>query len=671
MSWSRACTAIGWLITLTVIALFAAPRIAAESLVIGVVLGVALLSMVLATIVAWRVPRHPAGALLAGNGTATITVMAAGDVAGAAFEGDWMLLYVFLAELLLIMPTGRLARRGRRLWLSVAVGMPVIVVAFIALIAYARLSGEEPAPLMTVSLVMVFAYFGCLVVSAVSLAVRYREADARGRLSLRWMFFSGAAVPLTLALCWVSYLVLATPELVIFGLLVMHVVIPATATIALVRPGWFDIDAATVSAATISILSFGVLAAVSVVYAVAGLMLVTWSPIVGIITTLALGVLAVPLYGTLRRAIARAVHPERERALTALRGLRIQMEAGQRPPEDVEDVLRSALRDPALRVAYRRIGDGASVPLSGDQSAWQSPSTAAIVQFLGEDIGSIHSIHSSGDHPVPVSRAVCAAAAPILDAVRLRSELRNTMRDVADSRERIMLAGYETRRRLERDLHDGAQQRLVSLGMRLRVLQRTVMGAEQLADSLDAAVAELATAVAELRQLAHGVRPSALDDGLMSALADLRRRAPHAIELDVDVDGVPDAVATTAYFIASEAITNAVKHAQARNIRIVAHHKNGNLHLTITDDGRGGACTLDPGKRRAASERFDGGAGGVAEGAGGGAGGGPGVGSRLAASASSGLDGMYDRVAVHGGRLLVDSPVGRGTRIEAVIPCAS
>ncbi|WP_308465747.1 sensor histidine kinase [Rathayibacter soli] len=635
MSWPRACTAIGWLITLTVIAFFAVPRIAAEPLVIAVVLGIALLSMVLATIVAWRVPRHPAGALLAGNGAATITVMAAGDVAGEAFAGDWMLFYVFLAELLLIMPTGRLARRGRRLWLTVAIGMPVIVVAFNALIAYSWLVGEEPAPLvavlMTLSLAMVFAYFACLVASAVSLAVRYREADARGRLSLRWMFFSGAAVPLTLALCWVSYLVFAAPELVIFGLLVMHVVIPVTTTIALVRPRWFDIDAATVSAATISILSFGVLSVVSVVYAAAGLMLVTWSPIVGIVATLVVGVLAVPLYSTLRRVIARAVHPERERALTALRGLRIQMEAGQRPPEDVEDVLRTALRDPGLRVAYRRIGDGTSVPLSGGPSTWRSHSTAAVVRFLGEDIGSIQ---VSGDQPMPVSRAVCEATAPILDAVRLRSELRNAMRDVADSRERIMLAGYETRRRLERDLHDGAQQRLVSLGMRLRVLQRTVPGADALAESLDAAVAELATAVAELRQLAHGVRPSALDDGLTSALADLRRRAPHAIDLDIDVDDVPDAVATTAYFIASEAITNAIKHAQAQRIRIVAHHKHGNLHVTIIDDGRGGA-------------------------------------SGAVTSASKGLDGMHDRIAAHGGRLRVDSPIGGGTRIEAVIPCGS
>jgi signal transduction histidine kinase len=244
--------------------------------------------------------------------------------------------------------------------------------------------------------------------------------------------------------------------------------------------------------------------------------------------------------------------------------------------------------------------------------------------FLGEEIGAIHSADGS-----PVSQAVCAAAAPILDAVRLRAELTRAMREVAASRERLVLASYEERRRLERDLHDGAQQRLVSLGMRLRVLQRTVRGAEHLADSLDGAVAELGTAIAELRQLAHGVRPSALNDGLPSALAELQRLAPHAIELSVEVDGVPDAVATTAYFVASEAVANAIKHAEAARIRIVARCEFGELHLSITDDGRGGAC---PG---------------------------------------SGIEGLRDRVAAHGGQVRVHSPAGNGTCIEAVIPCAS
>lgn len=628
MSWSRGCTAGGWLVAVAVVAFVAAPRFADEPAVTTVMLALTLLSLLLATIVAWRVPHHPAGALLAGNAAASFAVIVAGDVAGTALEGDWMLLYVFLAELLLVMPTGRLARRGHAVWLGVAIGMPVVAAAFIALNAYAWLTNDQSVALIVANGVLLICYFGSLVASAVSLGLRYREADAAGRLSLRWMFLAGAAVPLTLTLCWASYLVFATPELVIFGLLVMHIAIPVTTTIALVRPGWFDIDAAAAAAATVSVLSFGVLVIVTLINTLAGLLVMSWSPVAGVVTTLVFGALAVPLYRVLHRAISRVMFPGRERALAALRTLRRQMESGERAPEELGDVLRSALRDPGLRVAYHRIGDGAPMSLTGEPLRVPPGATAAPVNYLGERIGSI--LPSTGQG-ASLPRAVCAATGPLVDTVRMRAELREAMRDVAASRERLMLAGYETRRRLERDLHDGAQQRLVALGMRLRVLQRTSAGADGLAETLDGAVAELAIAVAELRQLAHGVRPSALDDGLTSALADLKRRAPQTIELDADVDELPDAVATTAYFIASEAIANAIKHADAGRIRVVAHHQGGALHLTISDDGCGG----------------------------------------IAASGGSGLEGLRDRVAVHGGRLSVDSPTGGGTRIEAVIPCAS
>lgn len=658
MSWSRACTAGGWLVAIAVVAFVAAPRFADEPAVTTVMLGLTLLSLLLASILAWRVPQHPAGALLAGNAVASFAVIAAGDVDDTALAGDWMLLYVFLAELLLVMPTGRLARRGHAAWLGVAIGMPVIAGSFIALNAYAWATGDQSVALIVVSGVLLLAYFSCLVASAVSLGLRYREADAAGRMSLRWMFLAGAAVPLTLALCWASYLVFATPELVIFGLLVMHIAIPVATTIALVRPGWFDVDAAAATAATVSILSFGVLVIVSMINAVAGLLVMSWSPVAGIVTTLIFGALAVPLYRVLHRAIARVMFPGRERALAALHALRRQMESGERAPEELGDVLRSALRDPGLRVAYHRIGDGTPISVTGEPLPIQPGATAAPVNYLGERIGSI--VPSAG-HGSSLPRAVCAAAGPLLDTVRMRAELREAMRDVAASRERLMLAGYETRRRLERDLHDGAQQRLVALGMRLRVLQRTTVGADGLAETLDGAVAELAIAVAELRQLAHGVRPGALDDGLTSALADLKRRAPHAIDLDADVDDLPDAVATTAYFVASEAIANAIKHADASRIRVVARHHGGVLHLTISDDGRGGAIATGA-RPEGSTDRHRGGAPVVERG---------GVASGGVASGGTGLEGLRDRVAVHGGRLSVDSPIGGGTTIEVVIPCGS
>ena len=141
-------------------------------------------------------------------------------------------------------------------------------------------------------------------------------------------------------------------------------------------------------------------------------------------------------------------------------------------------------------------------------------------------------------------------------------------------------------------------------------------------------VAELATAVAELRQIAHGLRPSTLDDGLPAALSHLVRGVPMAVDMDVDDGPLTNAVATTAYYVASEAITNAVKHAQATRIVLQVVRRDGQLLIRVTDDGRGGAH----------------------------------LGVR---------SGLRDRVAAIGGTLRVASPEGHGTEVEAALPCAS
>jgi signal transduction histidine kinase len=193
-------------------------------------------------------------------------------------------------------------------------------------------------------------------------------------------------------------------------------------------------------------------------------------------------------------------------------------------------------------------------------------------------------------------------------------------------------AGDEERRRLERDLHDGAQQRLVSLGMALRVAQRRLGAGDAELDRLfDRSVAELATAVAELREIAHGLRPSSLDDGLHASLTALTQHLPIPIGLDVHAEPLPDEVATTAYYVASEAIANAVKHARATRIDVRIARCDGRLEVQVSDDGRGGA-TL---------------------------------------AAGSGLAGLSDRVEAIGGALALRTEAGRGTTVEATVPCES
>ena len=197
---------------------------------------------------------------------------------------------------------------------------------------------------------------------------------------------------------------------------------------------------------------------------------------------------------------------------------------------------------------------------------------------------------------------------------------------------RIVEAGYEERRRLERDLHDGAQQRLVSLGLRIRRLQRSLPPeAGILAPPLDTIVAEVGATIGDLRQIAAGVRPARLDDGLAAALRDLARSAPVPIDVEVTDERVAASVEAAAYFVACEALTNAVKYAAASRVAMRAVHEDGTLLLTVTDDGVGGAVV-----RR-----------------------------------GSGLAGLEDRVAAYGGTLESTARAGGARAIQATIPCES
>jgi signal transduction histidine kinase len=244
--------------------------------------------------------------------------------------------------------------------------------------------------------------------------------------------------------------------------------------------------------------------------------------------------------------------------------------------------------------------------------------------LAGDQIG----VLAGGDEAV--LRAVAPATAALIEVIRLRASLAVALREVRESRTRIVQAGNAERVRLERDLHDGAQQRLVSLGMALRIAQmrRDPAGIDGV---LERAVAELGTAIAELRQIAHGLRPASLDDGLHAALSGMTRSLPFPVDLHVDPAALPDDLATTAYYVACEAVTNAAKHAGAEQVAVRVARDDAAVRIRVEDDGCGGA-TVRPG---------------------------------------SGLAGLSDRVAALGGSMTMRSPSGGGTVIEAVLPCAS
>ncbi|MFG1929116.1 CHASE3 domain-containing protein [Mycobacterium sp. NPDC048908] len=206
--------------------------------------------------------------------------------------------------------------------------------------------------------------------------------------------------------------------------------------------------------------------------------------------------------------------------------------------------------------------------------------------------------------------------------------------DLVASRARIVTAADETRRRIERDLHDGIQQRLVALALKLRLVEPAVpAGAPELRKNLAALDAGLLEAVEELRELSRGIHPAILSKGgLGPALRSLSRRCAVPIELDVRVeDRLPENIEGAAYYVAAEALTNAAKHANASVVSLCAVVEDGRLVLTVEDDGDGGA---DP-------------------------------------SRGSGLVGLTDRVEAVGGTLTVTSLRGEGTTLRAELPWQS
>ena len=224
--------------------------------------------------------------------------------------------------------------------------------------------------------------------------------------------------------------------------------------------------------------------------------------------------------------------------------------------------------------------------------------------------------------------AAGAAARLALENARLHAELRAQLAELQQSRARLVAAGDSERRRLERDLHDGAQQRLLALGLALQLLRDNNSDPGLLAE----AEAELQAALSELRELARGIHPAILtDQGLGAAIGTLVDRGTLPIRTQVTDQRFPPAVESAAYFIVAEALTNISKHANALAATVTVAPLNGQLIVEIADDGTGGAKP----------------------------------------ETSGGLQGLADRVGALDGRLTIQSLAGTGTTIRAEIPCAS
>jgi signal transduction histidine kinase len=326
----------------------------------------------------------------------------------------------------------------------------------------------------------------------------------------------------------------------------------------------------------------------------------------------------------LRRRLARGL----------VAGLVVQL-GEPHTPLNLRDALARALGDPSLELAFwfpaeRRYvsGQGGAVHLPGPGAARR----ATFVERDGQPIAVL--LHDPVlEHNADLVRSVCAAAGLALENERLQAELRARLAELQASRARLVEATDAERRRIERNLHDGTQQRLVSIGMSLGLLEAKLPAQSVEAQPLlHETRAALALALQELRELTHGINPPLLTErGLPAALEELCRQAALPTRLEVTLGERPSAhVETAAYFLASEALANAAKHSHGTEVCVSVCHDGDRLVVEVTDDGIGGATTVG----------------------------------------GSGLRGLADRIEALGGRFTVSSPPGRGTTLHAEIPCA-
>jgi len=302
-------------------------------------------------------------------------------------------------------------------------------------------------------------------------------------------------------------------------------------------------------------------------------------------------------------------------------------------PADLRDALARALRDPSLALVYwladfRTYVDqsGKPVELPGD------PGRVRLIDRDGLRIAALVHDPALADEPELLD-AVTAAAGIALENARLNVELRAHVDELRGSRARVIEAAQKERQRLERNLHDGAQQRLVALSLELDLLEQEIAPDRAASARFDAAREQVAVSLDELRELASGIHPAVVTaHGLAVALEDLAAHAPVPVRLTVKIEErLPEQLEVAAYYVVSESLANIGKHAQASSGTIAVTRTTEHVRIEVGDDGVGGAHTED----------------------------------------GTGLRGLGDRVEALGGRLRVWSPRGGGTRVRAELPCAS
>lgn len=685
-------------------------------------------------LIVFRHPRHLVGWLFCASAvqTALMSDVAQGYGLRAAELGwpggpaaEWVTTTSWLFGSLagpssfLFFPDGRLPGRRWRwvLWagvLGAALALPGWGLGHLSDGEFA--SGRNPLATDAVPANLLFAagsalIIGALVASVAALGVRLRAARGPLRQQLKWYTYAAAVagvfLPTALVLwnMWPGVRILPAVALT---------ALPVAACVAILRYRLYDIDVVinrTLVYGTITVLLAAAFAATVLTL---GTVLGRGSPVATAGATLVVAVAFRPLRARVQAGVDRRFNRAHYDALRRMADFLDALRADRAAPEQIGDVLRDLLDDPGLDLLFFQTESAAYVDADGepvaDADAAAAGRTRLPISRRDEPVALL--LHRPRPDPLP--RDVVQAGGLAIEIARLRVELRRQLAEVRDSRARIVAAANEERRRIERDLHDGAQQRLVSIGLALRHAQHQLgagagaAGPERASRTLDGAVAQLSVAIDELRELARGLPPAQLGGGLTPAFTELARQSPVPVTVRVNlapsaaatftstatlpapmspaamVTAAPDAaplaggtaaatrggatvgVATdvaagtgtddaatgspgtggperagvgrldrrlevAAYFVGSEGVTNAVKHANARRIELTAEVHDGRLVVAVADDGVGGATP----------------------------------------ARGSGLRGLADRVAALGGTLRIASDPGTGTVLTAELPCGS
>ncbi|MDQ3735318.1 MAG: sensor histidine kinase [Actinomycetota bacterium] len=471
-------------------------------------------------------------------------------------------------------------------------------------------------------------FLGSVLVSVVPLALRFRSARGVQRQQLKWFAFAGVCAVVILSSAPILWNV--TPivrPLVALALTAL----PVAACIAILRYRLYDIDVVINRTVVYTVITAMLAAAYAASALVIGVAVGRNSAWVTAGATLVVAVAFRPLRDRVQTSVDRRFSRDRYEAAQRVAAFLEDLRGGRAAPEAIEDVLREASGVERLELRFVLPGSERYVDIHGlpvnDDDGW----VRLPIRRGGATLGTV-AIRGAEEAQRVLLPKLIEVGGLAIEIARLQVELRRQLDEVEASRARMVVVADDERRRIERDLHDGAQQRLVSIGLALRHAQHALgSAAPEASRAIDGAVAEIAVAIDELRELARGLRPAHLDAGLEPALRELARRAPLPVEVRATLDRFTPDVETAAYFTVCEGLTNVVKHARASRVLVAAERQDDMLVISVADDGVG----------------------------------------RARARIGSGLIGLSDRVTAQGGTLTIDSDEGHGTILVAEFPCAS